>query len=132
MLSKFNLATATAFSGLIGVFTGISVYPNSVEINKELSLEFKDEENSLLNQPLDSVDSIQSVTKALLESHSVNVQEFHIFSVLEHLPVPVTANQHFAFSFFMFNMTVFICLTGLILNHSSKLYGDQYLEKLPK
>jgi hypothetical protein len=51
--------------------------------------------------------------------------------VLEHLPLPVTANQHFAFSFFMFNMTIFICLSGLILNHYSKLYGDQYLEKLP-
>jgi hypothetical protein len=185
MLSKLNLAAATAFSGLTGVFTGIYVHHNSVKSNEEFAQkeferkkeliqfrhdlelermdynsltnilnsetllnkvsEFKDEHSSLSNQPSISTDSgplarnsplgedsVGSVTKALAESNSVNVQEFNISSVLEHLPLPVTANQHFAFSFFMFNMTVFICLTGLILNHYSKLYGDQYLEKLPK
>jgi hypothetical protein len=197
MLSKLNLAAATAFSGLTGVFTGIYVHHNSVKTNEEFAQrelerkkeliqfkhdleleridynyltnllnsetllnkvsELKDEGSSLLNQPSISTgygslahnpqlgkDSVESVTKALLaagprpvacpggESNSVNVQESNLFSVLEHLPLPVTANQHFAFSFFMFNMTVLICLTGLILNHYSKLYGDQYLEKLPK
>jgi hypothetical protein len=182
MLLKFNLAVATTFSGLTGVFTGIYVHHNSVKTNEEFyprkleqidsnSLtnllhsetsfnkvsELKDEPSSLLNQPsiltdsgsldqnsLLGKDSVGSVTKALLaagprpvacpggESNSVNVQESNLFSVLEHLPLPVTANQHFAFSFFMFNMTVLICLMGLILNHYTKLYGDQYLEKLPK
>jgi hypothetical protein len=199
MLLKFNLAVATTFSGLTGVFTGIYVHHNSVKTNEEFNprkleqidsnsltnllhsetsfnkvSELKDEPSSLLNQPsiltdsgsldqnsLLGKDSVGSVTKALLaagprpvacpggESNSVNVQESNLFSVLEHLPLPVTANQHFAFSFFMFNMTVLICLMGLILNHYSperratgpsdsspspgaKLYGDQYLEKLPK
>ena len=171
MLSKFNLAAATAFSGLTGVFTGIYVHHNSVKSNEELAQreferkkeliqlkhdlelermdydyftnllnkenllekvsELKNEHSSLSNQPSISTDSVGSVTKTLLESNSFNVQESNLYSVLEHLPLPVTANQHFAFSFFMFNMTIFICLTGLILNHYSKLYGDQYLEKLP-
>jgi hypothetical protein len=195
MFSKLNLAAATAFSGLTGVFTGIYVHHNSVKSNEEFAQreferkreliqfrhdlelermdynyltnllnkenllaaglkpvacpggekvsEFKNEHSSLLNQPSISMDSVESVTKTLLaagprpvacpggESNSFNVQESNLSSLLEHLPLPVTANQHFAFSFFMFNMTILICLTGLILNHYSKLYGDQYLEKLP-
>jgi hypothetical protein len=37
MLSKFNLAAATVFSGLTGVFTGIYVHHNSVKSNEEFA-----------------------------------------------------------------------------------------------
>ena len=32
----------------------------------------------------------------------------------------------------MFNLTIFICVIGLIVNYYIKLYGEQYMDKFPK
>lgn len=172
MLSRFNMAKATAFAGFTGLFTGIYVHHNTVKTNEEFAqkefernkelmqfkhnlelekmdyeylsslsikeallgklTELKDVNPSMPNLSLTTTDSVGPVTKALSELNSLNEQKFHISSVLEYIPLPVTASQHFAFSFFMFNVSIFVCLTGLILNHYFKLYGDRYLDTLPE
>jgi hypothetical protein len=106
--------------------------------------ELKDTNSSMSKLHLTSTDSVGPVTKALSELNYSNVQEPSISSVLEYISLLVTAYQHFAFSFFMFNVSIFVCLIGLVSNsagagHRSepggyyfKLYGDKYMDKLPK
>jgi hypothetical protein len=53
-------------------------------------------------------------------------------SVLEYILVQSNPSQLFAIGLCMFNLTIFICIIGLIVNHYIKLYGEQYINKFPK
>lgn len=62
----------------------------------------------------------------------LNIQDFDLISVLQHIPLPITIIQYVTLGFILFNSIIFDSLMGLIVNHYIKLYGDHLLEKLPK
>ena len=82
-----------------------------------------------------STNSTGPVTQVLSELHS-SITESSTYnsvpSVLEYILVQSNPSQLFAIGLCMFNLTIFICIIGLIVNHYIKLYGEQYMNKFPK
>ena len=57
---------------------------------------------------------------------------FLIPSILESIPSFTTIYQFFNYSFFIFNLLIFICVIGLVFNHYIRLDKEKYMNKLPK
>jgi hypothetical protein len=74
----------------------------------------------------------QYLSELLSKLNFLNLQDFDLSSVLQHIPLPVTALQHFTIAIILFNVIIFNSLMSLIVNHYIKLYGDKFISKVPK
>lgn len=74
----------------------------------------------------------QYLSELLSKLNFLNLQDFDLSSVLQHIPLPVTALQHFTIAIILFNVIIFNSLMSLIVNHYIQLYGDKFISKVPK
>ena len=95
----------------------------------------REEELMRIKSTLTSTDSTGPVTKALSELQNSTIESTphdSIPSVFEYILLPSTPSQFFGIGLLLFNITIFLCIIGLIVNHYTKLYGEQYKDKLPQ
>ena len=159
MYNKISSTMGTIITGAVTVLGGLylgerrmtlSKYETQMKHQHEMELADKthnhtieiikykydrEEELMKIKSALTSTDSTGPVTKALSELHNITTESpsyDSIPSVFEYILLPTTPSQFFGIGLFMFNLTIFICVIGLIVNYYIKLYGEQYMEKFPK
>jgi hypothetical protein len=79
--------------------------------------------NAELNKSLD--------TNLQIDRLEINQAGFD-FSFLFESYLEQSTLQLVCITLLLYNVAIFICIIGLIVNHYTKLYGEQYKDKLPK
>lgn len=96
-------------------------YNNSFESNSNST--------GLVTQMLNDLKDSNKLTDL---SNNVDSISFNINSVLDSTVYPTDPQNLILISYFLFNLTILWCIIGLTLNYYIKLYGDQYLDHVPK
>jgi hypothetical protein len=94
------------------------------------------------NQVESNENTVGPVTQMLQDSNSskkftelsniVDSTSYNISSISEKTLFPTDPLNLIALSYFLFNVAILWCVIGLTINYYIKLYGDQYLDNIPK